>query len=60
MLNITTVYKDESEVRDSWWRELRLEIQSHAKLLGCDSVAGYSESLSIWSEINSVFHFFFF
>ncbi|EDV29380.1 uncharacterized protein TRIADDRAFT_51628 [Trichoplax adhaerens] len=41
---------DESEVRDSWWRELRLEIQSHAKLLECDCVAGYSESLSIWEE----------
>lgn len=48
ILNITTLYKDESEVRDSWWRELRLEIQSHAKLLECDCVAGYSESLSIW------------
>ncbi|RDD41524.1 C2 domain-containing protein 5 [Trichoplax sp. H2] len=42
---------DESEVRDSWWRELRLEIQSHAKLLECDCVAGYSESLSICDDL---------
>ena len=39
---------DEPETRDSWWREIRTEIRSHAKALGCHAVVGYSESTTIW------------
>lgn len=38
---------DEPEVRDSWWTELRMEIRSHARSLGCNVVLGYSESTTI-------------
>ncbi|KAM6383359.1 C2 domain-containing protein 5 isoform 16-T16 [Alca torda] len=39
---------DEPETRDAWWAEIRQEIKSHAKALGCHAVVGYSESTSIW------------
>uniref|UniRef100_A0A671KC14 C2 domain-containing protein 5-like n=1 Tax=Sinocyclocheilus anshuiensis TaxID=1608454 RepID=A0A671KC14_9TELE len=39
---------DEPETRDAWWEEIRQEIKSHAKALGCHAVVGYSESTSIW------------
>uniref|UniRef100_A0A8C9X8C1 C2 domain-containing protein 5 n=1 Tax=Sander lucioperca TaxID=283035 RepID=A0A8C9X8C1_SANLU len=39
---------DEPETRDAWWEEIRQEIKSHAKALGCHGVVGYSESTSIW------------
>lgn len=38
---------DEPEVRDSWWTELRMEIRSHARSLGCNVVLGYAESTTI-------------
>ncbi|KAM6383353.1 C2 domain-containing protein 5 isoform 10-T10 [Alca torda] len=41
---------DEPETRDAWWAEIRQEIKSHAKALGCHAVVGYSESTSIWIE----------
>uniref|UniRef100_A0A5F4VXT1 C2 domain-containing protein 5 n=1 Tax=Callithrix jacchus TaxID=9483 RepID=A0A5F4VXT1_CALJA len=43
---------DEPETRDAWWAEIRQEIKSHAKALGCHAVVGYSESTSIWLEEN--------
>ncbi|XP_013930382.1 PREDICTED: C2 domain-containing protein 5 isoform X2 [Thamnophis sirtalis] len=39
---------DDPETRDAWWAEVRQEIKSHAKALGCHAVVGYSESTSIW------------
>ncbi|XP_046863179.1 C2 domain-containing protein 5-like [Xenia sp. Carnegie-2017] len=42
---------DEPETRDSWWREIRTEIRSHANSLGCNAVIGYSESSSICEEL---------
>lgn len=42
------VFADEPETRDAWWEEIRQEIKSHAKALGCHAVVGYSESTSIW------------
>ncbi|XP_026855273.2 C2 domain-containing protein 5 isoform X20 [Electrophorus electricus] len=42
---------DEPETRDAWWEELRQEIKSHAKALGCHAVVGYSESTSICEEV---------
>uniref|UniRef100_A0A670Y0M2 C2 domain-containing protein 5 n=1 Tax=Pseudonaja textilis TaxID=8673 RepID=A0A670Y0M2_PSETE len=41
---------DDPETRDAWWAEVRQEIKSHAKALGCHAVVGYSESTSIWLE----------
>lgn len=38
---------DEPEVRDSWWTELRMEIRSHARSLGCNVVLGYAETTTI-------------
>jgi hypothetical protein len=38
---------DEPETRDSWWNEIRMEIRSHARALGCNVVLGYSELTSI-------------
>lgn len=35
---------------DAWWTEVREEIRSNARTLGCNSVAGYSEVTSIRGE----------
>uniref|UniRef100_UPI00358E4398 C2 domain-containing protein 5 isoform X2 n=1 Tax=Myxine glutinosa TaxID=7769 RepID=UPI00358E4398 len=42
---------DEPETRDAWWAELRQEIRSHARALGCHAVIGYSEHTSICEEV---------
>uniref|UniRef100_W8BDG1 Uncharacterized protein KIAA0528 n=2 Tax=Ceratitis capitata TaxID=7213 RepID=W8BDG1_CERCA len=42
---------DEPEVRDSWWTELRMEIRSHARSLGCNVVLGYSEATTISDDV---------
>ncbi|XP_060650494.1 C2 domain-containing protein 5 isoform X2 [Drosophila nasuta] len=42
---------DEPEVRDSWWTELRMEIRSHARSLGCNVVLGYAESTTISDDV---------
>ena len=46
-----TCVADEPETRDAWWEEIRQEIKSHAKALGCHAVVGYSESTSIWCVV---------
>lgn len=38
---------DEPETRDTWWNELRMEIRSHCRSLGCNVVLGYFESTTI-------------
>ncbi|KAI9022024.1 hypothetical protein DFJ74DRAFT_768609 [Hyaloraphidium curvatum] len=42
---------DEDEVRDAWWTELRDEIESHARALGCSYVVGYTETTTISDEL---------
>lgn len=42
---------DEPENRDSWWTELRMEIRSHARALGCNVVLGYSETTTITEDV---------
>lgn len=42
---------DEPESRDNFWTELRMEIRSHARALGCNVVLGYSESTTISDEV---------
>ena len=31
-----------------WWKEVRTEVRSHARALGCHSVLAYQETTSIW------------
>ena len=42
--NLASKLSDQ-ETRDSWWSELRDEIQSHAKILCCSHVVGLSRSI---------------
>lgn len=42
---------DEPETRDGYWTELRMEIRSHARALGCNVVLGYAESTTISDEV---------
>ena len=39
---------EEPETRDAWWMEIRTEIRSHMRAMGCHAVIGYSEHTSIW------------
>ena len=39
------------EVRDAWWTEVREEIRSHARLLGCHHVIGYQETAHIQNDL---------
>ena len=45
---------DEPETRDMWWIELRTEIRSHARAMGCHAVVGYSEHTTIWYVVGCV------
>ncbi|XP_021427995.2 C2 domain-containing protein 5 isoform X10 [Oncorhynchus mykiss] len=51
LLDWNSVAADEPETRDAWWEEIRQEIKSHAKALGCHAVVGYSESTTICEEV---------
>ncbi|XP_016339109.1 C2 domain-containing protein 5 isoform X6 [Sinocyclocheilus anshuiensis] len=51
LLDWNSFTADEPETRDAWWEEIRQEIKSHAKALGCQAVVGYSESTSICEEV---------
>ncbi|XP_026142868.1 C2 domain-containing protein 5-like isoform X9 [Carassius auratus] len=51
LLDWNSFAADEPETRDAWWEEIRQEIKSHAKALGCHAVVGYSESTSICEEV---------
>ncbi|CAD7093400.1 unnamed protein product [Hermetia illucens] len=42
---------DEPEVRDSWWKEIRMEVRSHARSLGCNVVLGYTEVTAISEDV---------
>ena len=42
---------DEPETRDAWWTELRTEVRSHTRAMGCHAVVGYSEHTTICDEI---------
>ncbi len=37
----------EPETRDNWWTEIRMEVRSHARALGCSVILGYEEHTSI-------------
>ncbi|CAG5134399.1 unnamed protein product, partial [Candidula unifasciata] len=42
---------EEPETRDAWWREVRIEIKSHAAKLGCHAVLGYMEQTTISDDV---------
>ncbi|XP_066911798.1 C2 domain-containing protein 5-like [Clytia hemisphaerica] len=42
---------DDPETRDGWWNELRIEIRSHMKAMGCTAVIGYTETTSICDDL---------
>ncbi|XP_076116321.1 C2 domain-containing protein 5-like isoform X2 [Mytilus galloprovincialis] len=42
---------EEPETRDVWWLEIRTEIRSHMRAMGCHAVLGYTEQTSICDEI---------
>ena len=50
-LPICLLVSDEPETRDVWWAELRTEIRSHMRAMGCHAVVGYSEQTSIRDEL---------
>ena len=50
MGNIASKLSDQ-ETRNSWWNELREEIKSHAKILGCSHVVGYLEASTIHDDV---------
>jgi len=49
--SVKVLMGDDQEIRDAWWIELREEIRSHARTLGCQAVIGYSEVTTIHDEI---------
>ncbi|KAJ3037922.1 hypothetical protein HDV00_001200 [Rhizophlyctis rosea] len=50
-VSVKMIEDDDKEVRETWWNELRDEIKSHAKTLGCSMIVGYSERVSISDEV---------
>ena len=42
---------EEPETRDAWWTEIRMEVRSHARALGCNVVLGYAEHTSICDDV---------
>ncbi|KAK0162370.1 hypothetical protein PV327_008714 [Microctonus hyperodae] len=42
---------EEPEGRDAWWTEIRMEVRSHARALGCNVVLGYKEEISICDDV---------
>ncbi|KAJ3324791.1 hypothetical protein HDV06_006099 [Boothiomyces sp. JEL0866] len=53
--SIKILDNDEKDIREAWWTELRDEMKSHARTLGCNHIAGYSEQTSISDEIVLLF-----
>ena len=42
---------EEPESRDGWWKEVRMEVRSHARALACNVVIGYREETSICDDV---------
>ncbi|KAG0293774.1 hypothetical protein BGZ98_002044 [Dissophora globulifera] len=49
--SVKLIDNDDVETRDTWWNELRDEIKSHARVLGCSHVIGYQEVATINDEL---------
>ena len=50
------IHTDDPETRDMWWKEVRTEVRSHARALGCHSVLAYQENTSIWCVVFFLLH----
>ena len=53
--SVKIIENTDKETRALWWMELREELKTHAKSLGCNSLVGYSEQLSIEDDV-ALFH----
>ncbi|KAF9203563.1 hypothetical protein BGZ49_006276 [Haplosporangium sp. Z 27] len=49
--SVKLIENDDVETRDAWWDELRDEIKSHARVLGCSHIIGYQEVATINDEL---------
>ncbi|KAI9007389.1 hypothetical protein BC832DRAFT_610651 [Gaertneriomyces semiglobifer] len=49
--SVKIIDSDERFIREAWWAELRDEIKSHARSVGCPFVIGYSESTTILDNL---------
>ncbi|KAG0267474.1 hypothetical protein BG011_004508 [Mortierella polycephala] len=49
--SVKLIEDDDVETRDAWWNELRDEIKSHARVLGCSHIIGYQEAATINGEL---------
>ncbi|KAG0001113.1 hypothetical protein BGZ80_000618 [Entomortierella chlamydospora] len=49
--SVKLIENDDVETRDAWWDELRDEIKSHARVLGCSHIIGYQEAATINDEL---------
>ncbi|KAJ3174916.1 hypothetical protein HDU87_006582 [Geranomyces variabilis] len=49
--SVKVIENDKAEVREAWWAELRDEIKTHARALGCPFVIGYSENSSVSNDL---------
>jgi hypothetical protein len=43
--------QSDREIRDAWWTELREEIRSHARVIGCQHIVGYSEKTTLYDDL---------
>ncbi|KAH9584510.1 C2 domain-containing protein 5, variant 5 [Schistosoma haematobium] len=39
------------QFRDAWWLELRTEIVTHMRSIGCDAVLAYREECTIYEDV---------
>ena len=53
--SIKILENDDREIRETWWAEIRDEIKSHARTVGCSHVVGYTETTSINDEVAFLF-----
>ncbi|KAF9211856.1 hypothetical protein BGZ59_007512 [Podila verticillata] len=49
--SVKLIENDDVETRDAWWDELRDEVKSHARVLGCSHIIGYQEQATINDEL---------
>ncbi|KAJ3415693.1 hypothetical protein HDV05_004371 [Chytridiales sp. JEL 0842] len=53
--SVKMIEDDSKETREQWWGELRDEIKSHAKVLGCPIIIGYSENITMHDDLAVLF-----
>jgi len=43
--------REDGDTREQWWSEIRQEVRSHARALGCNIIFGYQEKTVIWDDV---------